>query len=88
MLRYNALQQLDHYLVSQSFRFHQLMDNEVTKTEQDVLLRHKWQCHRVDGNYPLHLQQFEMICNSPYLAYNQRHTLHIKLCGVLVLNHL
>ena len=26
-----------------------------------------------------------MICNNPYLVDNQRHTLHIKLCGEQVL---
>ena len=87
MLRYNALP-LDYLRrQNQSFRDHQLMDNDMRNLVPYEPLHHKWQSLRVDGIYPLHPQQYEQIFYGAYLALLLIHAFHIKYDGERVLIH-
>ena len=50
-------------------------------------LHHKSQSPHVDGIYPLHPQQYELIFYGVYLALLLIHAFHIKYDGEQVLNH-
>ena len=50
-------------------------------------LHHKSQSLRVDGIYPLHPQQYELIFYGVYLALLLIHAFHIKYDGEQVLTH-
>ena len=87
MLLYNALP-LDYLRrQNQSFRDHQLMDNDMRNLVPYEPLHHKSQSPHVDGIYPLHPQQYELIFYGVYLALLLIHAFHIKYDGEQVLNH-